>query len=87
MFFAALIGWFAPRLTLFLLWLFTTWTDVIAPWWLGVLGFLILPYTTLAYTLIHHYSGSVETVTHLVLLIIAFVLDGGIYAKSRRKKD
>jgi hypothetical protein len=83
--FVVLLGAVLPRVTLALLWLFTEWLDVLRPWWLGVLGFLFLPYTTLAYTVIHRYSGdvSVNNVVHLIVMIVALVFDLGAWGGSR----
>jgi hypothetical protein len=78
-----LLGALLPRVTLALLWLFTEprWTEVLAPWWLGLLGFLCLPYTTLAYVLVHHWSGDVSTqsVPHLVIMLVAVLIDLGAW--------
>ena len=84
--FVALLGWFVPRVTLVALWFLTSWTEVVQPWWLAILGWLLFPYTTLTYVLIHHYSGDVNTVMHLVLLLFALMVDGGTYSKSKRKR-
>ena len=86
-----LLGLILPRVTLVLLWLFTQWTAALRPWWLGLLGFFLAPFTTLAYVLIHHWSGSVETtVPHLVILAIALAMDAGSWrgarAHDRKKK-
>ncbi len=88
-----LLGMLVPRVTLFLLWFFTTWVDnVFKPWWLGVLGFIMLPYTTLAYVLLHRWSGDVtiSNTAHLIVMIVALVIDlsswgGGHRTYSRRR--
>jgi len=81
-----LLGALVPRLTLALLWFFTTWTRVLEPWWLGFVGFLFLPYTTLAYVAIANYSGavSVNNIAHLVIMLIALVVDFGAWGGSHR---
>jgi hypothetical protein len=83
-----LLGALLPRVTLVFLWLLTEWTSVLHPWWLGFLGFLFLPYTTLAYVLIHHYSGtvSVDNMVHLILMIVAIVVDLGAWGGSSRAR-
>jgi hypothetical protein len=76
-----------PRVTLALLWFLTEWTiGVFNPWWLGILGFLFLPYTALAYVVIHHYSGSVDThnMAHLIIMLIAVIVDVGAWGGSHR---
>jgi hypothetical protein len=65
---------------------------VLNPWWLGFLGFLALPYTTLAYVLIHHWSGgvSVNSMAHVILILVALVFDvsawggGHVHYRSRQ---
>ena len=80
--FVVLLGMLLPRVTLALLWLFTFWTHVLEPWWLGFLGFLVLPYTTLAYVLIHHWSGgvTVHSMAHLILILVALAIDIGAWS-------
>ncbi len=84
---AVLLGLIVPRVTLVLLWLLTNWTEALRPWWLGLLGFFIVPFTTLAYVLIHHWSGSVEMkVGHLLILAVAFAMDAGSWGGTRGGK-
>ena len=81
-----LFGALLPRVTLALLYIFSAWTSVLEPWWLGFLGFLFLPYTTLAYVVIHHYSGNVTTasIAHIVIMIIALLTDFGAWGGGHR---
>jgi hypothetical protein len=84
--FVVLLGAILPRLTLVLVWLFTTWTQVLQPWWLGFLGFLFVPCTTLAYVLIHLESGQVtlQSFAHVAILVVALLLDSGAWGGGRR---
>lgn len=85
-----LIAFFAPRLALFLVWLFSNYLgqayqSVVWP----LLGFFFAPYTTLAYAWAINANGSVSGV-YLVGVIVAALLDlgvigGGAEAKRRRK--
>jgi len=82
-----LIGLFLPRVALALTWLFRReWVAVIDPWWVGLLGFLFLPFTTLAYVLVHAYSGDVAGLGHMVILIVALLMDVGTWGNSRRRR-
>lgn len=85
--FIVLLGAALPRVTLAVLWFLTQWLDVLRPWWLGVLGFLFLPYTTLAYVSIHHYSGtvSVQEMPHLIIMLVALVVDLGSWKGGHRQ--
>ena len=85
-FFVAL-GLITPRLALALLWLFrSTWIEVLQPWWLGVLCFLCVPFTSLAYVLIHHHAGEVEGLGHGIILLAALFMDAGVWGGSRRRR-
>jgi putative effector of murein hydrolase LrgA (UPF0299 family) len=81
-----LLGALLPRVTLVLLWLMTEWTRVLTPWWLGFIGFLFLPYTTLAYVGIYHYSGGVtsQNIAHLVIMLVALLIDFGAWGGSHK---
>lgn len=87
-----LLSAFAPRLVLVLLWLFAR-SYVSAPfpsWLLPVLGFLFMPYTTLAYSLAWNQSGGSVGGLWIILIIVAVLLDlghvgGGAKSMSRKK--
>jgi hypothetical protein len=81
-----LFGALLPRVTLALLWFFTEWTRVVVPAWFCFLGFLFLPYTTLAYVLIANYSGpvSAQNMVHLVIMLVALLVDFGAWGGSHR---
>ena len=78
----------AVGVTLAILWLLDWTRGAFSPWWLGLLGFIAPPYTTLAWVLIHHYSGSVGPTTnmaHLIILVIALVVAGTAAAATARR--
>lgn len=80
-----LLGAFLPRFTLALLWLFGRTDGVYDPWWLGLLGFFFVPFTTLAFALIHMHSGAVElSPGPLVILAVALLLDTGAWGGTRK---
>jgi hypothetical protein len=73
-----LLALFVPRVTLAILWFFGYTQGRFHPWWLGVLGFLFLPYLTCAYLFVHWYSGgNVDGPVHLVILAVGLLLDLG----------
>ncbi|HOD81980.1 MAG: hypothetical protein BWX88_04803 [Planctomycetes bacterium ADurb.Bin126] len=79
-----------PRLALVLIFLFTTWFHaVFAGWVLPLLGFIFLPYTTLAYMGATLKAGAVSPLW-LVLIILAVLVDiahwGGGYSQRRRRR-
>lgn len=81
-----LIGWaFAPRVALVLLWLLTdrisaAFGSILLP----LLGFFVLPWTTLIYTLTA--PGGLGAID-LVLLVIALVADLGSYGGGYRYRS
>ncbi len=85
-----LLALILPRAALVLIFLFTGWFEVaFATWLWPVLGFIFLPYTTLAYTAAVVNTGGHVTVGWLLLIIVAVLADaghwGGGYRTHRRR--
>lgn len=79
----ALFALISPRLAIFLLWLFTDrMTIAFQSGWLGFLGFLFLPWTTLAWTLCYVPFGGVQGFGWFIVFF-GFFLDISSYASSR----
>lgn len=77
------LGLVLPRVALAVLWLLGQTAGVYSPWWLGVLGFVAMPYTTLGYLTVHHYSGGVTSSgPHLLLLAIFVLMDASTWKWS-----
>ena len=84
--FIALLALISPRLALFLVWIFS---DVLSrafdSWIVPLLGFFLLPWTTLAYAAFwdwgsgHHVMGF-----EWFFVILAFVIDLTSYDRGRR---
>jgi hypothetical protein len=82
----------APRLGIVLLWLFTdrlTWA--FDSFWMGLVGFALLPFTTMFYALAYAPIRGVEGIGWLFVLI-GLLLDlssytGGAYDRRRRTAD
>ena len=80
----ALLALISPRLALFLLWIFS---DVLSrafdSWIIPLLGFFLLPWTTLAYVAFwdwgagHHVTGF-----EWFFVVLAFVIDLGSYSRG-----
>ena len=84
----ALIAVFFPRVIIVLLFLFTDYLEVYETVLWPVLGFLLAPFTTLAYALGMNAHGSISGI-YLVIVVIAVLMDlgawgGGGTAKRRR---
>ncbi|MCD6109981.1 hypothetical protein J7J83_04450 [bacterium] len=72
----SLISLFFPRLAVLLLWILTGWFNGIFDTFVWpILGFLIMPYTLLWYSVIHHWFGGTWSGVPIFILIIAIILD------------
>jgi hypothetical protein len=74
-------------LALFVLWLFT---DLLGrafeDWFVPLLGFFLLPWTTLAYAVMWSSSDGV-TGFEWFIVVLAFFFDLGAYVKGGRRRD
>ena len=74
-----------PRIAIILLYLFTNFfTHVYHSLLIPVLGFLFLPITLIAYTYLVNTHAALGSVTSLVVLFIAIILDLGLLGGSTR---
>ncbi|HWB70356.1 MAG TPA: hypothetical protein VG518_10305 [Solirubrobacterales bacterium] len=84
--FVVLFALISPRLALFALWLFS---DLLSrafdSWFVPFLGFFLLPWTTLAYAAMWASSDRVYGFEWFIV-ILAFVIDLGSYARSSRER-
>ncbi|HEX2358438.1 MAG TPA: hypothetical protein VHH72_01345 [Solirubrobacterales bacterium] len=84
----ALLALFSPRLALIALWLFSdVLGDAYDSWLVPLLGFFLLPWTTLAYAVM--YVAGTDRVYGLewFIVILAFLIDLGAYVHSSRWRD
>jgi hypothetical protein len=82
-----LVGAAFPRLAIVLLELFTRYNErAFDSFWLGLVGFLILPYTTLAYVLMQNWQAPVEGFGWFVVGF-GFVLDVSAYGGGASRRD
>jgi hypothetical protein len=88
----ALVAAISPRLALFLLWVFTDrLTIAFRSGWEGLIGFLLLPYTTLFFALVYAPGKGVDgfgwiIVALGVLFDLGAVLFGGRGGRRRRDR-
>ena len=84
----ALLALISPRLALVALWLFG---DVLSraydSWILPLLGFFLLPWTTLAYAWMWANGTNEISGFELFIVILAFVLDLGSYVGGQRGRS
>ncbi len=85
----ALLAAISPRFVIFLLWIFTDrLTIAFRSGWEGLLGFLLLPYTTLFYALVYAPGKGVDTfgwvIVALGVLLDLSTLTSGARVRRRR---
>jgi hypothetical protein len=85
--FIVLFALISPRLALFALWLFS---DLLSrafdSWFLPLLGFFLLPWTTLAYAVMWSINRDAVSGFEWFIVILAFVIDLGAYANRGRAR-
>jgi hypothetical protein len=85
--FIALLALFSPRLALVAIWLFS---DLLSrafdSWFLPLLGFFLLPWTTLAYAVMWSTGTNEVSGFEWFIVVLAFLLDLGSYANGRRSR-
>lgn len=82
-----LVGAFAPRLGIVLLWLFTNQlTQAFDDFWVGFLGFLLLPFTTLIYAVVYQPVVGVDGFGWF-LVGIGFAIDVANWLGGTRSRD
>jgi hypothetical protein len=83
-----LLAFISPRLALFAIFLFS---DLLSrafdSWFVPLLGFFLLPWTTLAYAVMWSASSNEVTGFEWFIVILAFVIDLGSYASRGRARD
>lgn len=76
----------SPRLALFFLWLFS---DLLSraydEWVIPLLGFFLLPWTTLAYAVMWSFDDGVVGFDWLIV-VLAFLVDLGVFRGSERSR-
>jgi hypothetical protein len=80
-----LLAFLSPRLALFAIFLFS---DLLSrafdSWFVPLLGFFLLPWTTLAYAVMWSNSSNQVAGFEWFIVIFAFLLDLGSYASRKR---
>jgi hypothetical protein len=83
----ALLALLSPRLALFGIWVFS---DLLGrafdSWFVPLLGFFLLPWTTLAYAVMWA-SGDRVSGFEWFIVILAFLFDLGSYAQGQRARE
>jgi hypothetical protein len=86
--FAALVALISPRLAIICVWLFSGILGrAYDSWFLPVLGFFILPWTTLAYAIMWDVGSHEVSGFEWFVVVLAFLADLGSYAGGQRARD
>lgn len=86
----AAILFFGPRVALFLAWLLSDWYDAFDSTLVAVLGFVFMPWTSLAWMYTHFHNAGAIDGGYIVLMILGVLADFGAVgggAHSRRQRD
>lgn len=90
--FVVALGAFFPRVAMVLIWIFSNWVTRAfhGEWVLPLLGIILLPYTTLAYTVLYVWLNGVTGFTWF-FVALAFLIDiaswfGGARSASQRQQ-
>ena len=82
---AVLLALISPRLALFFTWLFSdVLEDAYEEWWLPLLGFFVLPWTTLAYAFMYVAGRNDVTGFEWFIVALAFLVDISSWSQSGR---
>jgi hypothetical protein len=84
--FIALVAMLSPRLAIFLIWLFSDRMSIaFNSFWIGLAGFLFLPWTTLAWAVAY---APIRGVTGFgwFVVILAFLVDISSYTQGYRAR-
>ena len=84
-----LLAFISPRLALFGIFLFSDLlSDAFDSWFVPLLGFFLLPWTTLAYAVMWAASTNEVSGFEWFIVILAFIIDLGSYAnRGRMRRD
>ena len=84
-----LLAFISPRLALFAIFLFSDLlSDAFDSWFVPLLGFFLLPWTTLAYAVMWASSTNEVSGFEWFIVILAFLIDLGSYAnRGRIRRD
>ena len=83
----ALLALISPRLALFFIWIFS---DLLGraydDWFVPILGFFLLPWTTLAYAVMWSAGSNQVSGFEWFIVILAFLFDLGSYAQGQKAR-
>jgi hypothetical protein len=83
----ALLLFFGPRVALALAWVFTGWYAAFTSSIVALLGFLLLPWTSLAWMYTYFHNAGTLSGGYVVLLVLGAAADISAYGGHRRYRQ
>jgi hypothetical protein len=83
----ALLLFLGPRVVLVLAWLLTNWYRAFDSTLIALLGFIVLPWTSLAWMYTYFHNRGALSGGYVVLIIVAAVCDLGAYGGGRHYRE
>jgi hypothetical protein len=80
----ALVLLLGPRILLIGVWFLTNWYDAFDSTLIAILGWVFLPYTSLAWMYVYFHNGGQAEGGYLVLMILAVLFDIGVFGGGHR---
>jgi hypothetical protein len=71
----ALLLFFGPRVALALIWLLTNWYAAFSSTWIALLGFFLLPWTSLAWMYTYFHNEGALSGGYVVLIVVGVLAD------------
>lgn len=72
-----------PRVVLAFAWLFSDWYSAFTSGWMALLGWLFLPWTSLAWIFTHFHNGGQLSGGYVILLGLGLLADVGLFGGGR----
>jgi hypothetical protein len=79
----ALLLFFGPRVALAVAWLLTDWYKAFDSTLIALAGFIVLPWTSLAWMYTYFHNGGALSGGYVVLIVLAALADLGAYSGGR----
>lgn len=82
----ALLMFVGPRVVLACAWLFSNWYQAFDSSLVAIAGWLLLPWTSLAWIYVHFHNQGVLSGGYALLLVLGVLLDLGTFGGSHRSR-
>lgn len=83
----ALLMFFGPRVALALMWLWTSWYSAFSSSLVAIAGFVLLPWTSLAWMYTFHRNQGHITGLYAILMVVGVISDLSAYGGHRQYRS